>query len=124
MRWYYFVSYFFGGAFFVNAIPHFVSGVSGLSFPTPFASPPGKGLSSPTVNALWGAANAVAGYFLVSYVGVFHIRSIPDVVVLAAGGLLMAIMLSRTFGQRYAKPVVRSDEGVVGTATSASQPPK
>ena len=38
MRWYFFVAYFFGGAFLVNAIPHFVIGVSGRSFPTPFAS--------------------------------------------------------------------------------------
>ncbi|MGH9640463.1 MAG: hypothetical protein ACRD3Y_10405, partial [Bryobacteraceae bacterium] len=65
MRWYLLVAYFFGGAFLVNAIPHFVNGVSGRSFPTPFASPPGKGQSSPMVNVLWGTANAVAGYFLV-----------------------------------------------------------
>jgi hypothetical protein len=29
MRWYFFVAYFFGGAFLVNAVPHFVNGVSG-----------------------------------------------------------------------------------------------
>jgi hypothetical protein len=29
MRWYHIVAYFFGGAFFVNAIPHFANGVSG-----------------------------------------------------------------------------------------------
>ena len=56
MRWYFYVAYFFGGAFLVNAVPHFVNGVSGRSFPTPFASPPGKGLSSPMVNVLWGTA--------------------------------------------------------------------
>ncbi len=103
MRWYFFVAYVFGGAFLVNAIPHFVQGVSGRSFPTPFASPPGKGQSAPIVNVLWGTANAVAGYFLVTHVGEFHIRSIPDVLVVGAGGLLMAVMLSRTFGQLYAK---------------------
>jgi hypothetical protein len=48
MHWYFFVAYFFGGAFLVNAVPHFVNGVSGRIFPTPFASPPGKGQSSPT----------------------------------------------------------------------------
>ena len=74
MRWYFYVAYFFGGAFLVNAVPHFVSGVSGRSFPSPFASPPGKGLSSPMVNVLWGTLNAVVGYFLVSHVGEFHIR--------------------------------------------------
>jgi len=98
---YFYIAYFFGGAFLVNAIPHFVNGVCGRSFPTPFASPPGKGQSSPTVNVLWGTANAVIGYFLTSYVGQFHIRSIPDALVAGAGGLLMALMLSRAFGRLY-----------------------
>jgi hypothetical protein len=86
MHWYFFFSYFFGGAFLVNEVPHFVQGVSGRSFPTPFASPTGKGLSSPTVNVLWGTANAVAAYFRVTHVGEFHIRSIPDALVAGAGG--------------------------------------
>jgi hypothetical protein len=124
MRWYFYVAYFFGGAFFVNAVPHFVNGVSGRSFPTPFASPPGKGQSSSTVNVLWGAANVVAGHFLVTRVGEFHVRSIPDALVAGAGGLLMAVMLSRAFGQLYAKPVARPDERSVGTTTSASRLPK
>jgi hypothetical protein len=101
MRWYFFVSYFFGGGLLVNAVPHFVNGVSGRTFPTPFASPPGKGQSSPMVNVLWGTANAVAGYFLVCHVGELHVRNIPDALVSGAGGLLMAIMLSRTFGRLY-----------------------
>jgi len=96
-----YIAYFFGGAFLVNAVPHFVNGVSGRSFPTPFASPPGKGLSSPTVNVLWGTLNLVVGYLLVCRVGEFHIRHIPDVLVLGAGGLLMAVMLARTFGRLY-----------------------
>jgi len=100
MQWYTYVAYFFGGAFLVNAVPHFTNGVSGRSFPTPFASPPGKGESSPTVNVLWGALNAVVGYFLVCHVGEFRVRRIPDVVVLGAGGLLMAVNLSRWFGRR------------------------
>jgi len=123
MRWYFFVAYFFGGAFLVNAIPHFVNGVSGRSFPTPFASPPGKGQSSPTVNVLWGTANGVAGYFLVTHFGAFHVRSIADALVAGVGGLVMAVMLSRAFGQLYTKPGARPDESSVGTA-SAPHPPK
>jgi len=46
MRWYTYVAYFFGGAFLVNAIPHFVSGVLGRAFPSPFASPPRESESS------------------------------------------------------------------------------
>ncbi len=103
MPWYIYLAYFFGGAFLVNAVPHFVNGVSGRSFPSPFASPPGKGLSSPTVNVLWGTLNAVIGYILVWHVGAFHGRHIPDAAITGVGGLLMAVMLSRTFGRPTAR---------------------
>jgi len=53
MRWYHFIAYFFGGTFLINSVPHLVAGVSGNPFQTPFASPPGEGLSSSTVNVLW-----------------------------------------------------------------------
>lgn len=102
MQWYCYVAYFLAGAFLVNAIPHFVNGVSGRPFPTPFASPPGRGLSSPVVNVLWGTLNAVAGYLLVRFVGEFHIHNLLDVLVLGVGGLLMAVMSAWTFGQRLA----------------------
>jgi hypothetical protein len=102
MPWYTYLAYFFGGAFLVNAVPHFVSGVCGRPFPSPFASPPGRGMSSPLVNVLWGAINMIAGFFLVCRVGEFHLRNIPDVAVLGAGGLLMAVMLAQTFGSRLA----------------------
>ena len=65
MTWLHLVSYFFGGIFLTNAVPHFVSGIMGQPFQSPFATPPGKGLSSSTVNLLWGFFNAVAGYLLV-----------------------------------------------------------
>jgi len=97
-----YIAYFFGGAFLVNAVPHFVNGVSGRSFPTPFVSPPGKGMSSPTANVLWGTLNLAIGYLLVCRIGEFHIRAILDAIVLGAGGLLMAVMLSRAFGRLYA----------------------
>ncbi len=99
MHWYFYVSYFFGGAFLANAVPHFVSGICGRSFPTPFASPPGRGPSSPIVNVLWGTFNAVVGYFLVCHVGEFHIRRILDVLLFGAGSLLMAVMLARAFSR-------------------------
>jgi hypothetical protein len=53
------------------------------------------------VNVLWGTLNAVVGYFLVCHVGEFYIHRIPDVLILGAGGLLMALMLSRAFGRIY-----------------------
>jgi hypothetical protein len=104
MAWYVYVAYFFGGAFLVNAVPHFVSGVCGRRFPSPFASPPGKGESSPFVNVLWGALNLVVGYVLVCRVGEFHLRQTPSLAALGSGGLLMAVMLARTFGEIYGAP--------------------
>lgn len=59
-----YVACFFAGMFLANAVPHFVSGVMGDRFPSPFSKPPGKGLSSPTVNVVWALFNMVVGYFL------------------------------------------------------------
>jgi hypothetical protein len=53
MKWIHYISYLFGGFFLTNAIPHLVSGVMGSPFQSPFAKPPGEGLSSSTVNVLW-----------------------------------------------------------------------
>jgi len=65
MRWLHYLSWFFGGALLTNVIPHFVSGVMGRPFQSPFVRPPGEGLSSSTVNVLWGFLNLVVGYVLV-----------------------------------------------------------
>jgi hypothetical protein len=96
------VSYFFGGVFLVNAVPHFVNGIMGKCFQTPFAKPPGKGLSSSTVNVLWGFANFVVAYVLVLLVGQFDPRSIVCVGPFAAGGLLISLILTRHFGAIHA----------------------
>jgi hypothetical protein len=99
MNWLYLISYFFGGIFLANAVPHFVSGMMGRPFQTPFAKPPGKGLSSSTVNVLWGFFNAAIGYMLVLRVGHFDVRSTGHVLVLAAGALLIGLQSARHFGQ-------------------------
>jgi hypothetical protein len=101
MAWYVYVAYFFGGFFLVNAVPHFVSGVCGRRFPSPFASPPGKGESSPMVNVLWGAFNLLIGYLLVFRVGEFLIRDVWSVMAVGVGGLMMAVMLAWNFGKVY-----------------------
>jgi hypothetical protein len=99
MTWLHLVSYFFGGIFLGNAVPHYVSGMMGRPFQSPFAKPPGKGLSSSTVNVLWGFFNAVVGYLLVVRVGNFDLRSTSDVLALAVGALLISFHMARHFGQ-------------------------
>lgn len=101
MKWYHYVAYFFGGAFLVNAVPHFTNGVSGRSFPTPFASPPGVGQSPAWVNVLWGLFNLLLGYLLICRVGTFELRRTRDLLVVGIGALFMGVMLARAFGRVY-----------------------
>ena len=101
MRWYHYVAYFFGGAFLANTLPHLMNGISGRAFQSPFASPPGVGLSSATVNVLWGLFNLAVGYLLVCRVGRFDLRKNSHVAVLGAGILVMSLMLARAFGRFY-----------------------
>ena len=101
MRWYTYVALFLGGMFLVNAIPHSVSGLLGRAFPSPFASPPGQGESTALINVLWGAFNLVVGYVLISRVSTFDLRRTRDVLLVGAGGLLMAVILSQLFGPLY-----------------------
>ena len=64
MKWYHYVASFFAGAFLTNMVPHFIHGISGDSFPSPFANPSGRGLSSPMINVLWALFNLLVGYLL------------------------------------------------------------
>lgn len=99
MQWIDYLSYFFGGAVLTNAVPHFVSGVMGRPFQSPFATPRGQGHSSSTVNVLWGFLNLVIGYLLVLRVGDFDPRSTADVLALGLGTLLMGVVMARMFGR-------------------------
>jgi hypothetical protein len=99
MTWLQSLSYFFGGAFLANAVPHLVSGSMGRSFQSPFAKPPGQGLSSSTVNVLWGFFNLVVSYALVCRVGDFQLRDTRDVVALGIGLLLISVFSARRFGR-------------------------
>jgi len=99
MAWLHYLSYFLGGAFLINAVPHLVSGVMGRPFQSPFAKPPGQGLSSSTVNVLWGFFNLAAGYVLICRVGSFDLRAADDVIVSGLGMLLTGVMSARAFGR-------------------------
>jgi hypothetical protein len=99
MRWYHYIAYFFGGAFLANTVPHFVNGISGNAFQSPFASPPGEGLSSSTINVLWGLFNLAVTYLLICRVGSFDVRKNTHVLTLGGGILLMSLMLAHAFGR-------------------------
>ncbi len=99
MAWLHDVAYFFGGAFLTNAIPHFVSGVMGRPFQSPFAKPSGVGLSSSTVNVLWGFFNLVVGYVLIVRIGDFDLGATADIAAAGLGSLLMGVLMARMFGR-------------------------
>jgi hypothetical protein len=102
MNWYNYIACFFSGMFLANAVPHFVQGVSGDPFPTPFAHPPGKGLSSPIVNVIWALFNLVIGYILIQ-AGRLSSEDIPSLLVFFAGVAAISIMLSINFAKKHAK---------------------
>jgi hypothetical protein len=101
VSWPILVAYFFGGAFYTNAIPHVVCGLTGRSFPSAFSRPVGVGLSSPLVNFLWGLTNFVIGSVLVFRVGEFSVRSSAHLLVAFCGSLVIGVMLARHFGKIY-----------------------
>ena len=101
MPWYDYIACFFAGMFLTNAVPHFVHGVSGDRFPTPFAHPPGKGLSSPTVNVVWALFNLAVGYILFR-VGKVSTGDYAVLVIFFAGVALLSTMSSVRFAEKHA----------------------
>jgi hypothetical protein len=107
--WYSGIADFFGGAFVANALPHLISGVCGRPMQTPFASPPFRGLSPPTVNVAWGLFNLAAAYALLR-VGELDVRSWLDVAVCFAGFGAWAFQCARAFARiRRERPDRRPD---------------
>ncbi len=97
--WYNYLAAFFAGAILANAVPHFTHGISGDKFPTPFAKPHGKGLSSPVTNTLWACCNLLAGYILFS---VSNIASNNKILLLVffIGIVSISLLSSNTFSKK------------------------
>jgi hypothetical protein len=91
--------HFLGGALLANGVPHFVHGISGAKFQSPFANPPGKGLSSPLMNVLWGFANLVAGIALLMLYAPQGPRDFIDLASIGLGALAMGVGLAIHFGR-------------------------
>ena len=93
------VADFFAGAFLCNAIPHLVSGLCGEPFPSPFARPPGQGLSSPVVNFVWGFLNLLIALALLSVARIeIGLNTLPHSLPCSASSLL-GLMLANHFGK-------------------------
>ncbi|MDE1152519.1 MAG: hypothetical protein PW788_08275 [Micavibrio sp.] len=99
MMWLHDIAYFFGGMFFINSVPHLVRGVMGMPFQSPFATPPGEGLSSARVNVLWGFFNLLLAYVLLCRVGAFDVRAADNAAAFGAGMLLLGLFCAHHFGK-------------------------
>jgi hypothetical protein len=96
MSWHNVAVYFFGGLFLANFFPHFIAGMSGARFYTPFATPPFRGLSSPVVNMFYALFNLAIAYSLLVVIGSLELQHLPAVAVSSAGFGLGSIFIARS----------------------------
>jgi hypothetical protein len=83
------------GILLVNAIPHGVAAVSGRDFPSPFAQPPGVGMSPPRLNAGWASANILGAAALLPRGPLARAERWA----LVGGGVAMSFVLANWFGK-------------------------
>lgn len=99
MQWYHYFCGFWAGAFLANFVPHFIKGIAGDAFPTPFAKPPGKGLSSAMVNVLWALFNLVVGYLLFRF-GKVYFQDNLSLIIFFAGFAAMGLYAAKIFADK------------------------
>jgi hypothetical protein len=112
MPWYFYLFEFVSGLFLANGVPHFVQGIRGHRFQSPFGYPPGVGESSPPSNTLWGFANLTIGFILLRFFT--PQSSAVGWTLMALGVLLAAIWLPTYFVRvrsRYAGKFSRRQRG-------------
>ena len=99
LPWHVYLLQFVAGVLLANGLPHFVQGISGHWFQSPFASPPGVGESSPVVNVLWGFLNLAVGFALLFAFEPKGAGVIVEWAFVGLGALVIALYLARHFGR-------------------------
>ncbi|MEJ0012663.1 MAG: hypothetical protein WDM94_08545 [Bauldia sp.] len=97
-QWWFYLVAIFAASFTVNGVPHFVSGVSGREFPTPFSGGAGT-LDSPVRNVLWGGGNLIVGGLLL-----WLMRDGLSDPVLVVELLVVGIAFGSVIGHMFAHP--------------------
>jgi hypothetical protein len=103
MPWYFYLLQFLSGALLTNGLPHFIQGLSGSPFQSPFASPPGVGESSPVINVYWGFANLAGGAVLLARFAPASSHDYLGWGAVGAGSLLMGAQIASHFGKVRSK---------------------
>jgi hypothetical protein len=99
LPWHVYLLQFVAGLFLANGVPHFVQGISGHWFQTPFASAPGVGESSPVVNVVWGFFNLAVGFALLFAFAPKGSDAIVEWALVGLAALLISLYLARHFGR-------------------------
>src|ERR1044072_3246552 len=97
-KWYHFIVAFLVGVFGTNVLPHFIKGITGSYFPTPFANPPGKGLSPPILNVTWACINLLLASSIFYFAKIGQRKKTIWIGILI-GSLCMAFYLANYFGR-------------------------
>ncbi len=100
MPWHPFFAAFAAGLLLTNSIPHLTHGLAGDRFPTPFAKPPGRGLSSPLANTVWALLNLVVGTLLLRAAHL-SLADLPRLATFFLGVTLVAVPLSLHFRSKH-----------------------
>lgn len=95
--WQLYVYSFVAGLFGANGVPHFIKGITGQKFQTPFGTD-----SSALLNVVWGWLNFVLAAMLL-YFGNIHPHLLRAFSLTAIGALLMALLLSYHWGEKNTK---------------------
>lgn len=88
MDWQVYVYSLLAGAIGANGIPHFIQGILGKAYQTPFGRQ-----SSAVINVLWGWLNLVVASMLL-YLGHVHPHLLRSFACVALGALAMSSLLA------------------------------
>ena len=103
MPWYFYIVHLIAGLLLANSIPHFVNGISGRPFVSPFGKPPGRGESSAVSNVLWGALNMIAAFVLLWFWPLAWPVDVVDAVIFGLGFFGGAVGTGAMFARRRAE---------------------
>ena len=98
MNWLHLVSYFFGGVFLANAVPHLATECRDMPSRAPSPHHLARAVLLNRQRPV-GTLQLAVGYLLVFRVGHFDGRSTSHVLVLAVGALIISLQSARHFGQ-------------------------
>ncbi len=90
---------FLSGVLLTNGIPHFVQGLCGNPFQSPFGRPSGVGESSPLSNMYWGFANLLGGGALLVRFAPASLHDYLGWGLVCAGALVIGTFCSIHFGK-------------------------